>query len=41
LHDIVGDRNRHPDTTYKCFTSDADDIIRQWAQPDQSEDCNY
>jgi len=25
---------------YKCCTSDADGIIRKWALPDQSEDCN-
>jgi hypothetical protein len=33
-------RNKHLETTYKCCTSDADGIIRQWALPDQSEDHN-
>jgi hypothetical protein len=27
------------ENTYKCCTLDADGIIRQWALPDQSEDC--
>jgi hypothetical protein len=29
--------NKHVDNTYKCCTSDADGIFRQWALPDNQK----